>query len=197
MHDNLLHFTFTFTSFSKCFCPTYIWRLGKWTKLEDKTSVSSVCPPRTLTWFQSSICVCDETDPRVSAGVSGYSAESIHARRRRIKMSFETEQLQAHICCASPPSVPVSQSERGCQARLNEQNLDLWLDRSICKRTPQALFWERFPQMMKENHLRGRWGAMLLFMGSWVSAFLTWSLFVYFKYFLVEEMSSSGSYRYS
>lgn len=92
---------------------------------------------------------------------------------------------------ASPPSVPVSQSERSCQARLNEQRLDLWPDRSICKRTPQALFWGRCPQTMKENHLRERWGVMLLFMGSWVSAFFSWSLSVYFNYLLVGEMSSS------
>lgn len=102
MHDNLLHFTFR--SFSRHFSSTFMWRLGEWTKLEGKTSVSSVCPPRTLTWFQSSICVCDETDPRVLAGVSGYSAESIHARRRRMKMNFETEQLQSRVC--RPPCIP-------------------------------------------------------------------------------------------
>lgn len=84
------------------------------------------------------------------------------------------------VCHASPPSVLVSQSERGCQARLNEQRLDLWPDGSLCKRTPQALFWGR------------RWGVMLLFIGSWASVFLSGSLSLYLKY-LVGEMSSSGS----
>lgn len=102
------------------------------------------------------VCVTKQTLPFRSIS---YSAEStgIHACGRCMKMSFETEQPRSHAC--RPPCIPtqwaVSQSERGCQARRNEQRFVPGPDRSIWKRTHQALFWGLRPRMM--NHLRGRW----------------------------------------
>lgn len=67
------------------------------------------------------VCVyaCDEMVPYVSAGVSGYSAESIHSRQRRMKMSFETEHLQSHVCCL--PCVPTQCACEPIRARLPGQ----------------------------------------------------------------------------
>lgn len=137
MHDNFLQITFS--SFRRCFYSTY----GGWVNGQFwKTNVSSVYPPRTLTRFQSSICMC----------VCVW--ETKQALAFRPVCLVKVWNLLVHVegvwRCAFRQS-SCSQSERICQARPNEQRLDLWPDGSICKMTPQALFWGRCPQMMKEN----------------------------------------------
>lgn len=98
---------------------------------------SSVCPPRVLTRFQSSICVHDVLDPRLFGQCC--AAESLH----ECWGSYEDRAaaLLSDVHRASPPWVPVGQSEHSCP---EEQQLDLCPDQSVCcrycKRTPQALF---------------------------------------------------------
>lgn len=141
------------------------------------------------------MCVCDETDPRVLAGVSGYSAESIHARRRRMKMNFETEQLQSRVC--RPPCIPTQCACEPIRARLPGQTKRAALIYGLIGASVRGLHrlcsgdvalrrWRRTIWEKDEVWCCFSWGV-----GRRPSSASS-SLSVYFNYLLVGEMSSSG-----
>lgn len=78
------------------------WLNGR--KLEEEDSESSVCPPRVLTRFQSSICVHDMSGPRVFGQCCG--AESLHECWGSYEDRAELQDRAAALPCLTSTTRP-------------------------------------------------------------------------------------------